>query len=258
MVPRRPAVHCVESRPVPAGRSGPQDASSILIQRYRCRRRGRYVYCLQARSVVKTPMINGGDSGSWIERRVTSSGGIQLVAVSHGHEAVSFAEAVRMWRADQDAFRLYFIDLLADCPFHCFRFETPPITAGALGRPFEFVLVDSPEIDLPADPRDFQSHFDARADDVLVFDNLGGDATMIVPRPREGVPGYAHIAGFTRQAPQAQQLLLWKTVGETLHRMLGDAPLWLNTAGGGVPWLHVRLDSRPKYYVYGPYRSRMG
>jgi hypothetical protein len=23
-----------------------------------------------------------------------------------------------------------------------------------------------------------------------------------------------------------------------------------------VPWLHVRLDSRPKYYVFDPYRRR--
>ena len=114
--------------------------------------------------------------------------------------------------------------------------------------------MDSPEIDLEPDARDFQEHFDDCPDDVLVFPNLGGDATMIVPRPREGVPGYPHIAGFVRHAPMAQQLRLWKTVGETLHGLLGDAPLWLSTAGGGVPWLHLRIDSRPKYYVFDEYR----
>ena len=25
-------------------------------------------------------------------------------------------------------------------------------------------------------------------------------------------------------------------------------PVWLSTEGSGVPWLHVRMDSRPKYY----------
>ncbi|MFL6237620.1 MAG: DUF6940 family protein [Thermoanaerobaculia bacterium] len=25
--------------------------------------------------------------------------------------------------------------------------------------------------------------------------------------------------------------------------------------GAGVSWLHVRLDDRPKYYGYGPYRT---
>ncbi len=37
--------------------------------------------------------------------------------------------------------------------------------------------------------------------------------------------------------------------------MIGHTPLWLSTAGGGVAWLHVRLDSRPKYYGYSPYKT---
>ena len=30
-------------------------------------------------------------------------------------------------------------------------------------------------------------------------------------------------------------------------------PTWLSTEGSGVPWLHVRLDSRPKYYHHAAY-----
>lgn len=169
---------------------------------------------------------------------------------------LAWSDVLSLWRGDGDGFRLFFIDLLEACPFRCYRFEAPPVTRTAVHRAFEFVLVDSPEIDLPADARDFQTHFDSRPDDVLVFDNLGADARMIVPRPRDGVPGYSHIADFARRAPMAQQQLLWKSVGETLHGMLGQRPLWLNTAGGGVPWLHVRIDSKPKYYVFDAYRSR--
>ena len=29
--------------------------------------------------------------------------------------------------------------------------------------------------------------------------------------------------------------------------------LWMSTEGSGVPWLHVRLDSRPKYYKHHEY-----
>ena len=35
---------------------------------------------------------------------------------------------------------------------------------------------------------------------------------------------------------------------------VGAAPVWLNTAGAGVPWLHARLDGGPKYYHHAPYR----
>ena len=36
---------------------------------------------------------------------------------------------------------------------------------------------------------------------------------------------------------------------------LGSQPLWLSTAGGGVDWLHMRLDKRPKYYRHLPWRD---
>ncbi len=40
-----------------------------------------------------------------------------------------------------------------------------------------------------------------------------------------------------------------------MHARVGDRPTWLSTAGHGVAWLHVRLDTRPKYYRYTPYVS---
>jgi uncharacterized protein DUF6940 len=30
---------------------------------------------------------------------------------------------------------------------------------------------------------------------------------------------------------------------------------WVSTAGMGVPWLHVRLDTRPTYYRHAAYRA---
>ena len=45
-------------------------------------------------------------------------------------------------------------------------------------------------------------------------------------------------------------------VGTTvLQAALSEKPLWLSTAGGGVAWLHLRIDSRPKYYSHRPYRD---
>ena len=169
--------------------------------------------------------------------------------------ALTRGDAIALWRGDDDAFRCFFIRLLRDSAFECFRFETPPLTPGSADQPFQFVLARSPEIDMAADERDFRNHFDTRSEDVVVFDNLGGDAVLVVPRPLPGVPGYAHLAGFLKYAPPGQQQRLWRTVGETLHDLLGDSPLWLNTAGGGVPWLHVRIDTRPKYYVFDEYKA---
>ena len=38
-------------------------------------------------------------------------------------------------------------------------------------------------------------------------------------------------------------------------RYLDVMGLWLSTAGLGVYWLHLRLDTRPKYYSFQPYRK---
>jgi len=47
---------------------------------------------------------------------------------------------------------------------------------------------------------------------------------------------------------------LQRLAREALAR-LSDRPLWISTAGMGVNWLHVRLDSRPKYYRHAPYKT---
>jgi hypothetical protein len=85
--------------------------------------------------------------------------------------------------------------------------------------------------------------------------SLGGDAQLIVPSPRTEISAYGHLAAFLRQAPQRQLDAFWRVVSTAVQSRIGEKPLWLNTAGGGVAWLHVRLDSRPKYYGYAPYKD---
>jgi len=112
-------------------------------------------------------------------------------------------------------------------------------------------------LDRRPDPAPFSEHFQqSPGKDILVFPNLGGDAMMIVPRLKTKISAYGHLAAFVREAPEAQRHLLWQKVGQTMSQHLDDGtPVWLNTAGGGVRWLHVRLDDRPKYYLFEPYRG---
>jgi hypothetical protein len=169
---------------------------------------------------------------------------------------VTFSEVLRRWQ-DDPVFRSFFIALLAGAPFSAFRWETPPITTHSADRPFEFALLDSPELASQPDPEAFAEHFGdvAGSNDVVSFPNLNNDAILIVPRPVVALSAYTHIGAFVRKAPNAQKHALWKMVGELMQRRLESAPVWLSTAGAGVPWLHVRLDKRPKYYGYAPYRE---
>jgi hypothetical protein len=169
---------------------------------------------------------------------------------------VSYAQVLHGWRDDSE-FRSRFIAALANTPYSAFRWETPPVTAATSGRTFEFVVLDSPGLAVSPSSNAFDKHFNAAAlgAGVVEFPNLGKDAVLVVPCPQTSPSAYGHLAAFVREAPESQRHALWSLVGEAMQRRLGEAPVWLSTAGAGVPWLHVRLDDRPKYYGFAAYRA---
>ena len=177
------------------------------------------------------------------------------VAIEINGLPVAYSEVLSRWQGDEE-FRAWFIGLLASSPWSAFRWETPPVTIATAGRPFEFVLVDSPGLATDPDRKAFAEHFRGAGNEgVVQFQNLGKDAILIVPCPKGPDSTYGHLAAFVRHAPELQQHALWKLVGEAMQRRLSRKPVWLSTAGAGVSWLHVRLDDRPKYYSYRPYRE---
>jgi hypothetical protein len=184
-----------------------------------------------------------------------ADGRILKVVIDLDSSPVSYAEILRRWQQDAE-FRSWFIALLADAPYSAFRWETPPITTATANQPFEFVLLDSPGLATRPDSEAFTEHFErATANGIVEFLNLGRDAILIVPCPKGPLSAYGHLAAFIRQAPEPQRHALWELAGAAMQRRLGPKPVWLSTAGAGVSWLHVRLDDRPKYYGYTPYRE---
>ena len=146
---------------------------------------------------------------------------------------------------------------LASFDAEAFYWELPPLTAGTIDRDIEFVLIEAPALARFApEQAPFEEQFrQAPGEDVIVFPNLGGDAVMVVPCPRGSDENYPHLAAFLRGAGKQQVRALWQKTAQEMLRNIGERPVWLSTAGGGVAWLHIRLDSRPKYYSYEPYRK---
>lgn len=179
----------------------------------------------------------------------------RLLHIRDGGGRLTFEAVVGLLKTSA-RFREFFNDTLAGMPFEAFRWETPPVCRSNAHRSFECVVLESRDLLRPAEPHRFDAQFGGRrAPDVLGFPNLGNDAFMIVPCPGEPSSAYSHLGAFARQAQGEQRDRLWRTIGEALDARLGTPPIWLNTAGGGVAWLHVRLDSRPKYYSHAPYRN---
>lgn len=170
---------------------------------------------------------------------------------------LSFSDVLDLWQKDAN-FRNYFTQLLADSPFAAYRWETPALTTSNAIQAFQFVLLNAPGFCArKTDRTAFDSYFTADDTDhgVVAFANLGGDATLVVPSPRMTVEAYGHLAAFIRLAPKPQIDALWRIVSNAVKTRIGRSPLWISTAGGGVAWLHVRIDSHPKYYGYSPYTT---
>ena len=173
-----------------------------------------------------------------------------------GGDIISYACVLDLWRDSRD-FRSYFSKILADSPFAAYRWETPPITLSTLNLSFEFVLLDTPWFSTrKTDDATFSDYFtddDANCG-IVKFPNIGGDALLVVPSPRTNNSVYGHLAAFVRDAPESQIDALWQMVAQSVLDQVSDKPIWLNTAGGGVPWIHIRLDTYPKYYGHVEYK----
>jgi hypothetical protein len=167
--------------------------------------------------------------------------------------ALSFADIIYKWMNLPD-FPQFYTKILAESPFEAFYWEHPPLLKNKQEAVYEFVLLPADALTtVEPEPHQFQAYYQ-KAQQAVSFQNLGGDAHLVVPCPIEG-KAYPHLAAFVRQAPAAQADEFWALVGKTYLAALGEAPRWLSTAGLGVYWLHVRIDSRPKYYKWGVYKS---
>lgn len=184
---------------------------------------------------------------------IMDSGRMRKLRISGPKGCMDYAGVIDAWITDA-AFRRFFSGMLASMPYAAFFWEVRPVSSGDVEHPFESVVVDSPQLaGARADATAFAGHFGGYAGSTSRFSNLSGDAMLVVPVPLDANTDYAHLASFVRSATAPQQGAFWQAVGEAVRDSLSAQRLWLSTSGLGVYWLHVRLDSRPKYYTCQAY-----
>ena len=217
-------------------------------------------------------LVSGGRKNKFIKYKVVDEATGASITVKQ------WAEQLAANNDDSTATQLTRL-LALSVPFSAYFWETPavPDLAAAQVQPMEFVVVDAPQLDgfaRHADQTAFAEHF-LRSDGdnkkqqaaAVVFDSRGKDAQLVAPKPTTGsakVDAYSHLAAFVRGAPSEQVQAVWRLVAQqylqqlllsmtTAKQQRKQHAVWLSTSGMGVAWLHFRLDSRPKYYTYGPY-----
>jgi len=95
---------------------------------------------------------------------------------------------------------------------------------------------------------------------VAVFESLGKDSVLVAPKPPHEYRYqryFSHLATFMQNADKKRVDEFWQKVGETGLDLMNKDPtrtFWMSTSGRGVSWLHLRFDTRPKYYQHAPYK----
>jgi hypothetical protein len=191
------------------------------------------------------------ESSTWTAKK-TARGKTELVTLFQDGVSLTFRQLFDLLQESSD-FVAWYTSQLRRSEFPAYFWEHPPLTRGNIDSSTEFVLVNAPMLEhLRPNAAPFSSYFGAG--EVVAFRNLGGDAMLIAPAPAAASPGYAHLAAFLEGAPDSQVHELWQEVGQTVRKSLTNKPIWLSTSGLGVAWLHIRLDSSPKYYQHQPYK----
>jgi len=194
--------------------------------------------------------------GPWTLQSAELSGGVLELHIQQDGVRIGYGQFINMLR-ERRSFRAFFDHALSSAPFESMFWEMPSVTRATLDRAFCCVLLNAPALNAARpDPQAFSAELRGTGPGgVGVFPNLGGDALLVVPAARADDAAYPHLAAFVRKAPAGQRDVFWAAVGEAVQSRLGERPLWLSTSGLGIAWLHVRLDTMPKYYVHDPYRS---
>ena len=66
--------------------------------------------------------------------------------------------------------------------------------------------------------------------------------------PRRG-KNYATMKDFVEHAPRIQQKAFWQKVAVVAEQQMKKfGKVWVSAHGLGVPYLHIRVCSMPKYY----------
>ncbi|HEY3636670.1 MAG TPA: hypothetical protein VGK90_00865 [Rhizomicrobium sp.] len=188
------------------------------------------------------------------ERTTIRDGWVEKLVLLRNGDVATFADVIAAWAEDAE-FRGYFLRELAALPYPAFFWEMPPITRNTITRNYECVAICSDSLArMHPDEDSFAEKF-RPGDSIVTFRNLGGDALLVAPCPIADPISYVQIASFLRRAPESQQHDLFIALARTMRQELDRtaARIWVSTSGLGVAWLHIRLDSFPKYYQYRPY-----
>jgi len=167
---------------------------------------------------------------------------------------ISFQEAFELWEIDAQ-FIDFYVQSLKEFGFKAFFWEHPGLNQNTINRPYECILQKSKTLDSRTINQKAFSDYIHSSNGAEDFWNLGKNAKLVVPTKQSDIEIYKHFGSFLFNAERKQIHALFNKIGAIVQQEIRKGlMIWLNTAGMGVIWLHVRMDTKPKYYKTKNYK----
>jgi len=159
-------------------------------------------------------------------------------------------------------FRNDIINIFKNNKYNNCLWEFPPITSSTLNDKASFVIIPTSKFP-SADPSSFNDKFNVtKSTKFVIFDNISGDTKLISPVPstkKENNNEFCgHIMNFMKYCDDDQKHDLLKMLGDHVKNIMSlsiKQSIYVSTHGHGIPWLHIRISTHPKYYVYKKYTN---
>jgi len=137
-------------------------------------------------------------------------------------------------------FRSMCTSVLQSVPYPEYVWYLCKIEKGCETKPFKFIVKQT-ILDCKEDPETFGAK--KFKNSMNIISNLSKNALLLVPKYiKKGC--YTSIANFMRNGPDNQVDDFWKALAEIMTYPINA---WISTHGHGVCYLHLRIDSKPKY-----------
>lgn len=137
----------------------------------------------------------------------------------------------------------------------CVLWEFPPYSEKTIKNLAEFVLLPCNNFP-PANKNSFEQYLTGDDNSIVNFYNLSKDAMLLCPQFNDKHQFSGNIMDFMLNGDLEQKHNLLKAIGKNMLELsTKKQKIYLSTHGFGVPWLHIRLCDKPKYYLCDKYKS---
>ncbi len=153
--------------------------------------------------------------------------------------------------ASNEIFQNEIIQIFTASKFNNVFWEFHPYDLNSTQNIAEFALIEASSFG-KANSSSFKEYLKNKEDNqVVMFKNLSGDTNLItINSLNTKNQTFCHIMEFMKNSTHENKNKLLTKIGEEMLKYTNSTtPAYLSTHGHGIPWLHIRICNRPKYYA---------